>query len=118
LQFKVKICYIIRFFIIFRRLNEWNEYQKKLENQNTEYQKALCRKEQFIKHLEFNIDSLTQDLENNKIHVKCTKSNLHESNELEACKNKLETLANIVANMTCKFATAESSYQHEITEMR
>lgn len=101
------------------RQKEWNRHQIELESQNTEYQKALCRKTQFIQHLEFTIDCLTQekhDFKNSQIEI--TKSNSQGSEELEMCKNQLNRLSNIVENMTSQFSTAEASFQQKIMEMR
>lgn len=111
--------YSIVFSPVFRRCNEWNEYQKQLENQNAEYEKALCRKEQFIKHLEFVIDSQEeQKLESNKLNIGCTESNLRGSEDLEMFKNPPENLSSIVADKKYKHATAEPPYKQEIKESR
>lgn len=111
-QRSVLLCFILR-------REGWNDFQIKMEQQITEDQSALARKEQYIKQQDITVDELTQEKKIMKEQLKeMMESKSFLSAELEKYKNLLGNLTAAIADMKKTFAVTEASYNKEMSEIK
>lgn len=105
--------------MFFRRLG-WNAYQLQLENQISENNKALSRKEEYINHQEYMIENLTQEKQNLEIRLNKPVLELkyHQSEEIENYQNKIKQLSETISDTKNLLVTNKKSHEIEVSEMR
>lgn len=105
--------------MFFRRI-EWKSYQIHLEHQISENQKALDRKEQYIKNQDYLIENLTQEKLSLETQLKKpvfdSKSNRLE--EIENYQKKIRQLSTTIADKEKTLETTKELHNIEISEMR
>ncbi|XP_022180205.1 protein hook homolog [Myzus persicae] len=98
----------------------WNAYQLQLENQISENNKALSRKEEYINHQEYMIENLTQEKQNLEIRLNKPVLELkyHQSEEIENYQNKIKQLSETISDTKNLLVTNKKSHEIEVSEMR
>lgn len=107
---------------MFFRRAEWKSFEIHLDHQISENQKALDRKEQYIKNQDYAIESLTQEKLSLETQLKnknpLFESKSNRSEEIENYQKKLRQLSTTMADKEKTLETTKELHNIEISEMR
>ncbi|CAH1731277.1 unnamed protein product [Aphis gossypii] len=101
---------------------EWKSFEIHLDHQISENQKALDRKEQYIKNQDYVIENLTQEKLSLETQLKnknpLFESKSNRSEEIENYQKKLRQLSTTMADKEKTLETTKELHNIEISEMR
>ncbi|KAE9528740.1 hypothetical protein AGLY_012315 [Aphis glycines] len=99
---------------------EWKSFEIHLDHQISENQKALDRKEQYIKNQDYLIENLTQEKLSLETQLKnpLYESKSNRSEEIENYQKKLRQLSTTMADKEKTLETTKELHNIEISEMR